>query len=204
MREWLKLQEREILWHILNRIMKEDPDILERACSVHFADSPLHVAAQQGKAEFVKQIVTQLPWLATETNQQGMIPLHLASLKGHVETVRELLKAKLDNGVLCQCLARDHQGWSPLHCASQKGQIRVIEELIMESTKDEHHESLEQVTAKGETVLHLAVKANQFEAVKVLAGRVRQHNLHMLFEAKDQNGKSAYQLSAVKKELQVL
>lgn len=188
----------------LKNLLEEDGEILERSCSVNFADSPLHVAALYGRTEFVEHIVSLMPSLATETNQKGMIPLHLASSKGHVETVRELLKAKLDNGVLCQCLARDHQGWSPLHCASQKGQIRVIEELIMESTKDEHHESLEQVTAKGETVLHLAVKANQFEAVKVLAGRVRQHNLHMLFEAKDQNGKSAYQLSAVKKELQVL
>ncbi|KAK4278822.1 hypothetical protein QN277_016617 [Acacia crassicarpa] len=177
----------------LNRIMEEGPDILERACSVHFADSPLHVAARRGKAEFVKQIVTLLPSLATETNQQAMIPLHLASLEGHVETVRELLKAKLDDEVN-QCLLKDDEGWTPLHCASQKGKISVIEELIRTCPQ-----CLEQVTGKGETVLHVAVKANQVEAVKVLADSIKRHNFHNLLKAQDQKGKSAYQLAAAKK-----
>ncbi|XP_028778694.1 26S proteasome non-ATPase regulatory subunit 10-like [Neltuma alba] len=108
--------------------MKADPEIMERAFSSHFADSPLHIAALYRKADFVEQIVTRMPSLATKTNQKGMIPLHFASSKGHVETVRELLKAKLDDddGVN-QCLVKDDEGWSPLHCASQKGKIRVME-----------------------------------------------------------------------------
>ncbi|KAI9114648.1 hypothetical protein K1719_014346 [Acacia pycnantha] len=176
----------------LHRIMEQDPDILESACSVHFADSPLHVPARRGKAEFMKQIVTRLPSLATETNQQGMIPLHLASLNGHVETVRELLNSKLDEEVN-QCLLKDDEGWTSLHCASQKGKIGVIKELIRTCPQ-----CLEQVTENGETVLHVAVKANQVEAVKVLVDSIKHHNFHNLLKAHDQKGKSAYQLAAAK------
>ncbi|KAK4278820.1 hypothetical protein QN277_016615 [Acacia crassicarpa] len=177
----------------LHKIIKKDPDVLKSACSVHFEDSLLHVAAGRGKAEFVKQIVTRLPSLATETNKKGMIPLHLASLNGFVETVRELLNAKLDDEVN-QCLLKDDEGWTPLHCASQKGKISVIEELIRACPQ-----CLEQVTEEGETVLHVAVKANQFEAVKVLADSIKRHNFHNLLKAQDKKGKSAYQLAAAKK-----
>ncbi|XP_028780804.1 ankyrin repeat-containing protein BDA1-like [Neltuma alba] len=179
----------------LLNLLEADPVILERACSVHFADSPLHIAALCGKADFVEQIVTRKPSLARETNQQGMIPLHLASLGGHVEKVRELLKAKLDDDGVNQCLLKDEEGWTPLHCASQKGNIMVMEELMSACSQ-----CLGQVTAKGETVLHVAVKANQFEAVKVLADSIKRHNLHILLKAQDQKGKSAYQLAAAKKQ----
>ncbi|XP_028780807.1 ankyrin repeat-containing protein BDA1-like [Neltuma alba] len=186
----------------LLNLLEGDPEILERASSGHFVDSALHVAALYGKAEFVKQIVIRMPSLATDPNQQGMIPLHLASLKGHVQTVRELLKAKLDDddGVN-QCLAKDDEGWTALHCASRKGKMRVMEELMSACP-----ECLEQVTAKGETVLHLAVKANQFEAVKkVLAERIKMlPNFQELVKARDINGKTVYDLAAAKKELQVL
>ncbi|KAI9114734.1 hypothetical protein K1719_014432 [Acacia pycnantha] len=182
----------------LHNLLKEDPQILERASLDHFADSPLHVASLSGKSEFVKEIVTLLPSLAIETNQKGMIPVHLASSKGHVETVRKLLKANLDDGAK-QCLVKDGEGWTPLHCASQKGKISVIEVLISDCP-----ECLEQVTAKGETVLHLAVKANQFEAVKVLADNIRRHNFQTLLRAEDQKGKTAYQLAAAKKQSQAL
>ncbi|KAI9114498.1 hypothetical protein K1719_014196 [Acacia pycnantha] len=182
----------------LHNLLKEDPQILERASLDHFADSPLHVASLSGKSEFVEQIVTLMPSLAIETNQKGTIPLHLASSKGHVETVRKLLKANLDDGPN-QYLVKDGEGWTPLHFASQKGKISVIEALISDCP-----ECLEQVTAKGETVLHLAVKANQFEAVKVLADNIRRHNLQILLRAEDQKGKTAIQLAAAKKQSQAL
>ncbi|KAK4278825.1 hypothetical protein QN277_016620 [Acacia crassicarpa] len=183
----------------LHNLLKEDPQILERASLDHFADSPLHVASLSGKSEFVEQIVTLMPSLAIETNQKGMIPLHLASSKGHVETVRKLLKANLVDDGANQCLVKVGEGWTPLHCASQKGKISVIEGLISDCP-----ECLEQVTAKGETVLHVAVKANQFEAVKVLADNIRHHNLQILLKAEDQKGKTAYQLAAAKKQSQAL
>ncbi|KAI9073787.1 hypothetical protein K1719_044234, partial [Acacia pycnantha] len=107
---------------------------------------------------------------------------------------RELLKAKLDDEVN-QCLLKDDEGWTSLHCASQKGKIDVIEELIRTCPQ-----CLEQVTEKGETVLHVAVKANQFEAVKVLADSIMRHNFHNLLKAQDRKGKTAYQLAAAKSQ----
>ncbi|XP_028778695.1 ankyrin repeat-containing protein BDA1-like [Neltuma alba] len=154
--------------------------------------SALHVAARSGKTDFVNHIVTRMPSLAIETNKQGMIPLHLAAFEGHVETVRELLKANLDDD--------GRRRLDSLHFASQKGKIMVMEELI-----SVYPQCLEQVTVKGETVLHLAVKANQFEAVKVLAERIKRlPNFQTLLKAQDQNGKSTYHLAAAKEQSQVL
>ncbi|XP_028780800.1 uncharacterized protein LOC114737071 [Neltuma alba] len=75
--------------------------------------------------------------------------------------------------------------------------------MVMEQLMSACPQCLEQVTAKGETVLHVAVKANRFEDVKVLADSISHHSLHRALKAQDQKGKSAYQLAAAKKQLQV-
>ncbi|XP_028780806.1 uncharacterized protein LOC114737077 [Neltuma alba] len=135
----------------LHNVLKEDFQILEKTCLVYFAESPLHVAALSGKTDFVNHIVARMPSLATETNQQG-----------HLETVRDLLKAKLDDDGVNQCLLKDDEDWTALHRASQKGKSRVMaQELISKCPQ-----CREQVTTKGE--------ANRFEAVKLPAERIKR------------------------------
>ncbi|XP_054797639.1 uncharacterized protein LOC129302780 [Prosopis cineraria] len=145
----------------LFRMLEEDPQILDKASLAYHRESPLHVAALGGKANFVKQILSLMPSLATQPNQKGLIPLHMASAKGHDETVRELLKVKLDDDSVKQCLLKDDDGWTPLHYAAWKGKVEAFQELVSHIP-----ECMLETTPKGETVLHLAVKANQFGALR--------------------------------------
>ncbi|KAI9074733.1 hypothetical protein K1719_043323 [Acacia pycnantha] len=144
----------------LHNLLKEDPQILERASLDHFADTPLHVASLSGKSEFVEQIVTLMPSLAIETNQKGMIPLHLASSKGHVETVRKLLKANLDDGAN-QCLVKDGEGWTPLHFSSCQSARR-------QHQASQFAETVESGGPKGKTAYQLAAAKKQSQALEVL------------------------------------
>ncbi|XP_028780802.1 ankyrin repeat-containing protein At5g02620-like [Neltuma alba] len=157
----------------LHRIMEEDPQVLEKASLALSADSPLHVAALSGRVDFVKRIMSLMPSLAMHTNREGLIPLHMASAQGHVQTVRELLKAKLededDEVMKNQCLLKDNEGRTPLHYAVSRGRVGVVKELMRRSP-----ECAEEVTAKGETALHLAVKANRLKVVQVMVESIRR------------------------------
>ncbi|KAI9114603.1 hypothetical protein K1719_014301 [Acacia pycnantha] len=66
-------------------------------------------------------------------------------------------------------------------------------------------ECVEQVTAKRETVLYLAVKANQLKAAEVIVERIKWLLIFQtLLKAKDINGKTFYDLASAKKQLQIL
>ncbi|KAL7233764.1 hypothetical protein ACSBR1_017385 [Camellia fascicularis] len=101
-----------------------------------------------------------------ELNEDGLSPLHIASANGHVEIVKELLKA--DHKL---CLVKGRERRIPLHYAAIKGRVNVIRELILASA-----DSVVDMTARGETVLHLAVKNNQFEAFKDLVEHLKKFN----------------------------
>ncbi|KAL7203935.1 hypothetical protein ACSBR2_017069 [Camellia fascicularis] len=101
-----------------------------------------------------------------ELNEDGLSPLHIASANGHVEIVKELLKA--DHKL---CLVKGRERRIPLHYATIKGRVDVIRELILCSAN-----SIVDGTARGETVLHLAVKNNQFEAFKDLVEHLKKFN----------------------------
>ncbi|XP_054797638.1 uncharacterized protein LOC129302779 [Prosopis cineraria] len=145
------------------------------------------------------KIVTQMPSLATQPNQKGLVPLHMASVAERVEIVKELLKAKLDDEVN-QCLLKDDDGWTPLHYAVFRGRVDVIEELISHCP-----EYLQELTATGETVLHLAARANRFEAFKLTVEKInRLPNSQILLGAKDHYGKTMHDLVAAKKRFQAI
>ncbi|KAL7233765.1 hypothetical protein ACSBR1_017386 [Camellia fascicularis] len=107
-----------------------------------------------------------------ELNEDGLSPLHIASANGHVEIVKELLKA--DHKL---CLVKGRERRIPLHYAAIKGRVNVIRELILASAN-----SVVDMTARGETVLHLAVKNNQFEAFKDLVEHLKKFNKEATYQ----------------------
>ncbi|XP_036815063.1 BRCA1-associated RING domain protein 1 isoform X3 [Oncorhynchus mykiss] len=57
-------------------------------------------------------------------NHKGETPLHLAAIKGDVETVKELLDQGADPNL------KDNAGWTPLHEACNLGHLGVVEVLV--------------------------------------------------------------------------
>ncbi|KAF8369268.1 hypothetical protein HHK36_032725 [Tetracentron sinense] len=131
-------------------------------------------------------MIRQKPEFAREMNKDGFRPMDIASANGYSEIVRELLMVDKD---LCRLKGRDRR--TPLHYAAMKGRVEIIDELLStcpDSAKD--------VTARGETALHLAVKNNQFAAFQILVQWLEQHNMEELLNWGDQKGNIVLHLVA--------
>ncbi|CAI9765132.1 unnamed protein product [Fraxinus pennsylvanica] len=107
-----------------------------------------------GSLSFVNELLNLRPEFTKDLSNQGFSPLHIAAANGDLEIIKELLK--LGDSL---CLVKGKDGRIPLHHAVIKGRIQVIKELISAS-----EDSIREVTARGETSLHLAVKNNQLRA----------------------------------------
>ncbi|KAB5529235.1 hypothetical protein DKX38_019316 [Salix brachista] len=141
--------------NVLLGLIQEDPLILHTV-TVTTSNTPLHVAALLGHAEFAMVAMQNHPGLADELNQQGFSPIHLASAKGHWEIVRRMLVCRPD-----LALIKDEDGKNPLHTAASKGRSQVLREVFsIESAQD--------LTPKGENAFHVAVKHNQYKALETL------------------------------------
>ncbi|CAL5362675.1 unnamed protein product [Camellia sinensis] len=159
---------------LLLNLIKYDPLILHSA-SLAEEETPLHIASMAGHLNFVQQILTLRPKFATELNQDGFSPLHVASGNGYLEIVKELLKVDCD-----LCAVRGREKRIPLHYAAIKGRIHVMKELLAASP-----DSVEHVTVRGETALHLAVKKNQIEGLRVLVEHIKDFKKVGVLNMKD-------------------
>ncbi|KAL9968227.1 hypothetical protein ACROYT_G026577 [Oculina patagonica] len=61
---------------------------------------------------------------SVKKNKRGETPLHVAAIKGCVETVRKLLAEGADPNT------KDHAGWTPLHEACNHGYLTITELLL--------------------------------------------------------------------------
>lgn len=152
-------------------------------------------------------------------------PLHIATMRGHVEFVKLILAqnpqlaAELDSRkssalhiasakghlqiikVLLVvnpdiCLARDRDGRNPLHLAAIKGRVEVIKELIQIRPRAALGTKI-----NGENVLHLCVKHNQLEVLKVLM-EIGSWDYEFL-NAKDSDGFTILHLAVADKQIEV-
>lgn len=126
------------------------------------------------------------PEFARKYNSEGYSALHLACSRGQLDTTRELLWSDPDLLYL-----RDHNGWTPLHWASMKGRVGIIGEIISINL-----ESVEMVTNHGETVLHLAVKYNQFDGLRHLMETL---NITKLINVQDNDGNTVLHVATAGK-----
>jgi ankyrin repeat protein len=174
----------------LNRLIQWDPLILNKVSLTSLSDTPLHIAALLGHLEFCKVLISKNRKLVEEVDSRGRTPLHLASAEGHIDLVQALLQVNAN-----VCLARDQDGRIPLHLATMRGRIDVIEELIIA-----RRESI-RVNLDGESVLHLCVRYNHLDALKLL---VLSANCEELFlSSKDHDGNSILHLAVMLKQMKV-
>jgi len=170
----------------LQSLIKEDT-LLLMGVSLAGCETPLHISCSSGHLEFSKEIIHLRPEFARELNQDGFSPLHIASANGDIEIVKELLN--VDRNL---CLVKGKDRRIPLHYAVIKGRKHVIKELLVASPN-----SAEEVTARGETCLHLAVKNHQFEAFKLLLENLNKYGL---LNKKDIQGNTVLHLAVSTKQ----
>ena len=119
-------------------------------------DTAVHIAAREGYLDILKWIHSQNISLQL-LNYNGEEAIHVACRAGQLEIVRYLL---MHEPVLSKSVSEE--GDTPLHIAAREGLENLIPLLI------QHGAELEHKNGNGNTALHEAICANDYEAVKAL------------------------------------
>ncbi|KAI1299277.1 Ankyrin-3 [Halotydeus destructor] len=145
-----------------------------KLCSRKNGLSALHVAAKYGQAEFVGEMLTQVPaGLKSERalndpgGDYGITSMHMAAQNGHESTVRLLMNFK---GVHVD-EPTEVQKSTPMHYAAQGGHLLVAGLIISRSAN-----SLILTDKQGRTCVHLAASAGHKEMVALLLGQGAELN----------------------------
>ncbi|XP_058744498.1 ankyrin repeat-containing protein BDA1-like [Vicia villosa] len=148
---------------LLYTVIQDDPSILDNIDSIQFVETPLHIAASRGHIQFSIEVMNLKPSFAWKLNPQGFSPIHLAMQNGEKRMVSRLVDMNKD-----LVRVKGREGFTPLHFASQIGEVAILTEFLSACP-----ESIEDVTVRGETALHVAVKSNNYEAFHLLVTFLR-------------------------------
>ncbi|XXG72612.1 hypothetical protein AAC387_Pa07g1672 [Persea americana] len=160
----------------LHELLREDANILDKLLfGGAVRENLLHIAAQYGHSNFVREISSRKLEFSRESNSQGRCPLHVASERGHVEVVKELLERDAD-----VCFVRDGEGRTPLHMAAMRGRLKVLEELARVRPT-----AAWVLTDQGDPILHLCVHHGQWEALKMLVESINDKEFLKLKDKDD-------------------
>ncbi|XP_045792167.1 ankyrin repeat-containing protein BDA1-like [Trifolium pratense] len=139
-------------------VIQDDPYILECMDSIPFVETPLHVAASKGHLKFATEIMMLKPSFALKLNQQGFSPIHLAMHNDQTMMVYRFVNLNKD-----LVRVRGREGMTPLHFASQIGEVDLLAEFLFLCP-----ESIEYLTVRRKTALHIAIKNQQYEAILIM------------------------------------
>ena len=135
------------------------------------------------------QMLLACPEIDINGYEDGTIgpALVVASIKGHVEVVKELLKdVNIDGNKVNK---GNNGGQTPLCLASLYGNLDVIKELLWDARVD-----LNLKNEYGNTPLIVAVKAKQIEATKLLL-RCPKIDITLSSSSLNDNGKTALDIA---------
>ena len=141
-----------------------EPSSLEHFTGARERLFPLLVATFSGRSDRLQSIVSGGSFDIDQRDTNGATPLHVASMYGHKDCLRILLK----NGASPNALDKDNR--TALHKACYHGRVECVKALI------EHGVSLNQQDRKGATALHLAVLKNQPLIISVLLEAGASHS----------------------------
>ncbi|WVY98996.1 hypothetical protein V8G54_031147 [Vigna mungo] len=117
-------------------------------------------------------------------------PLHIASMRGHVSFVQKMLELKKQF-----VYELNQDGFSPMHLASANGHELLSFAPLTVQAK----------TSRGETPLHIAVKSNQFDAVKFLVKHAKALNMEReVLNDKDNQANTVLHIAASRKQYQIV
>ncbi|KAG2243749.1 hypothetical protein Bca52824_094410 [Brassica carinata] len=178
----------------LYELVAEYPNILEHFDHVSFCETPLHIAAEKGKTHFAMELMTLKPLLALKLNFSGFSPMHLALQNNHIRIVRGFLA--IDSSLVS---IKGRGRITPLHYVAQLGNVELLSEFLFACPS-----SVEDLTIKCETAVHIAVKSHQFMAFKVLLGWARRVNKEEILDWKDEDGNTVFHIAASMNQTEVM
>ncbi|XP_011081078.1 ankyrin repeat-containing protein BDA1-like isoform X2 [Sesamum indicum] len=136
----------------------------------------------------------------SQLNRDGYSPLHLASANAHLEIVQFMLEfVKQNFAVVEVCMKKDRDGKTALHSAMVSGKIEVIDLLFVN-----YPDAANEVTFHQETVLHLAVKHHQHEALKFLIDQKLGSSVEGLLNVGDREGNTILHLATANRQFQTV
>ncbi|CAA7023431.1 unnamed protein product [Microthlaspi erraticum] len=178
----------------LYALIAQDPDILEHFDKVSFCETPLHVAAENGKTHFAMEVMNLKPSLAMKLNVSGYSPLHLALQGKHVRMVRGFVA--MDSSLVS---IKGRGRITPLHHVARVGDSELLSEFLLACPS-----SIQDLTIKCETAVHVAVKNHQFEAFKILLGWIQRVKREDILDWKDEDGNTVYHNAASMNQTEVM
>lgn len=133
----------------------------------------------------MREILNIYPDLGRKVDRNGCSPLHYACSRGRLEITKMLLKHNLD-----LAFQFDNNGYTPLHLAAMKGDTGILKAFVSIAPTSVHC-----LTEDGETVFHLTVRFNQFNAFVCLALVFSDTNL---FNRPDSHGNTILHVATSK------
>ncbi|KAG2330395.1 hypothetical protein Bca52824_001575 [Brassica carinata] len=167
-------------------LIAEDSKILCHFDEVPFCETPLHTAAEKGQTHFAMELMTLKPSLASKLNVSGFSPMHLALENNHIRMVRAFVAIESS---LVSIKGRGRI--TPLHHVARTGDAELLSEFLLACPS-----SIENLTIKCETAVHIAVKNQQLMAFKVLLGWIKRVNKEEILDWKDEDGNTVFHIAA--------
>ncbi|KAL2517188.1 Ankyrin [Abeliophyllum distichum] len=144
------------LYNSINR----DPDYLEGPKDQLFFETPLHRAASEGHTRLALEILRLKPSLGKNLNLHGLSPLDMALRNNHTATVKGLIRYDPE---LIRVQGRG--GITPLHYVVEMEIIDLLTRFLLECPS-----SINDLTVRQETAVHIAVRKRKSTAFEVLLG----------------------------------
>ncbi|CAH8385312.1 unnamed protein product [Eruca vesicaria subsp. sativa] len=178
----------------LYELIAEDPNILGHFDKVPFCETPLHIAAEKGQTHFAMELMTLKPSLASKLNVAGYSPMHLALQNNHRRMVRGFVAI---HSSLVSVKGRGRV--TPLHHVAQIGDAELLSEFLFACPS-----SIEDLTIKCETAVHVAVKHGKFMAFNVLLGWLKRVKKEEILDWKNEDGNTVFHIAAMINHTEVM
>ncbi|CAA2993834.1 ankyrin repeat-containing BDA1-like [Olea europaea subsp. europaea] len=163
----------------LYNTISTNPHYLEVPNEMPFAQTPLHIAACEGRTDLALEILRLKPSLGKKLNLDDLSPLHLALHNEHVALHNEHASAAEQIGNHDPSLIRvpGRGGITPLHYVVETENIDFLIKFLMECPS-----AIKDFTIRDETAVHIAVRKGKFRAFKfleLLIGKVKVNDKNM-------------------------
>ncbi|XP_059657672.1 ankyrin repeat-containing protein BDA1-like [Cornus florida] len=178
---------------LLYTLIQEDPNILERNMDDKFllADTPLHVAASTGNLQFAAEVMKLKPSYARKLNLDGHSPIHLALRSGHHRVVEWFVSVDSN-------LVRDKggdEGMTSLHYVIAQGNVNLLRSFLLACP-----DSIEDLTTKRETALHVALKYYVPRIFEALVGWPKKTDKEDILNWPDDDGTTILHMAISKNQ----